>query len=327
MPVNGVFRFMQFDRRKFFAGVREKFDKLNQRQVDGLGFLVGSFEDDPKWKDVRHIAYALATVYHETDATMRPIVEYGGVKYFDKYDTGKLAKRLGNTPEKDGDGYKYRGRGYVQITGQDNYERFGLASRPDDALKPVEAFKILSVGMQLGSFTGKKLSDFIKGSTCDYKGARKVINGTDKNILIAGYATNFEKILRSALTSASKPTTIPSEKPISQAEDQGELVAATPAPIQPEVKTVTIADQRTSVWAKIGMGFGVLTGAGVNWWGVLEAKFNALEPRHFLYVILGLGLVALALYLYDRAGKRAHERTLQLIKTAENPNTNTVVIK
>lgn len=48
------------------------------------------------------------------------------------YDTGRLAERLGNTPEDDDDGERYKGRGLIQITGTDNYRRCSLALYGDE---------------------------------------------------------------------------------------------------------------------------------------------------------------------------------------------------
>jgi hypothetical protein len=51
--------------------------------------------------------------------------------------------------------------------------------------------------MRAGAFTGKKLSDYISASKCDYTNARRIINGVDRADLIAGYAAKFERILNS----------------------------------------------------------------------------------------------------------------------------------
>ncbi len=141
------------------------------------------------------VAYALATAWHETAHSMQPIKEFGGPTYFKRmYDSEgqkpQLAKRLGNIHP--GDGVKFAGRGYVQLTGRDNYERYGIADRPDDAMKPDVAARILRDGMEHGRFTGKKLADYLPG---DYVGARRIINGTDKAHEIAGHAHAFETAL------------------------------------------------------------------------------------------------------------------------------------
>jgi putative chitinase len=43
------------------------------------------------------------------------------------------SSRMGNGPESSGDGYKFRGRGYIQLTGKENYTRFD-ATVPENIL-------------------------------------------------------------------------------------------------------------------------------------------------------------------------------------------------
>ncbi len=182
---------------QFFTTIKPLFRRFTQGQVDGLNFLVQETRD----MDLKQRAYLFATTFHETARTMQPITEYGGVKYFDKYDTGRLAAALGNTPEKDGDGYKYRGRGYVQITGRSNYQKakdylgVDFINSPDLVLEPKWAIKIIKLGMKEGWFTGRKLEDYINKTSVDYVNARRIVNGTDKASTIAGYAAVFEKAL------------------------------------------------------------------------------------------------------------------------------------
>lgn len=79
------------------------------------------------------MAAFIAQVGHES-GQFNWVRELGGDQYLSKYDTGSLAKRLGNTPEADGDGQKYRGRGLIQITGRDNYLACSKAMFGDDRL-------------------------------------------------------------------------------------------------------------------------------------------------------------------------------------------------
>jgi putative chitinase len=79
------------------------------------------------------MAAFIAQVGHES-GQFRYVRELGGDQYLSKYDTGTLAARLGNTPQADGDGQKYRGRGLIQITGRDNYLACSKALFGDDRL-------------------------------------------------------------------------------------------------------------------------------------------------------------------------------------------------
>ncbi len=92
----------------------------------------------------KRIAAFIAQIGHES-GQFRYVRELGNDQYLSKYDTGTLAKRLGNTPEADGDGQKYRGRGLIQITGRANYMMCGealaldLINQPELLEKPQHA--------------------------------------------------------------------------------------------------------------------------------------------------------------------------------------------
>jgi putative chitinase len=79
------------------------------------------------------IAAFIAQIGHES-GQLRYVRELGSDRYLAKYDTGKLATALGNTPAADGDGQRYRGRGLIQVTGRDNYEACSEALFGDSRL-------------------------------------------------------------------------------------------------------------------------------------------------------------------------------------------------
>lgn len=178
--------------------------KLDDDEVSGTTAILEAMAGLPtSWT-----AYALATAYHETAHTMQPIKEFGGPKYFFRmYDPqGErpvMAKRNGNIHP--GDGVKFCGRGYCQLTWRTNYERAGkllgvdLVSDPDLAMNKDIAALILRNGMKTGWFTGKAFVNYLPATgtanRAQFQAARRIINGVDKSDLIAGYALEFQTAL------------------------------------------------------------------------------------------------------------------------------------
>lgn len=165
---------------------------------------------------ISYVAYGMATAYLETAHTMQPIKEIGSEAYFTRmYDIRGArpakARELGNLNP--GDGARFAGRGYVQLTGRSNYAKataklralgfdVDLVATPDLAMRPDVAAAIMVHGMIEGWFTGRQLDDDLledgPSTHQHFTDSRDIINGRDKAAQIAGYAVDFQTGLLSA---------------------------------------------------------------------------------------------------------------------------------
>jgi len=145
--------------------------------------------DDAKITDPNARAAIMAQIGHESGnfTTLSENLNYKAptlMKLFPKKFAGeqdaqavaaggpeKVAERLysgrmGNAPEGAGEGFKYRGRGFIQLTGKQNYTKFGFASNPDAVAEPAGAAET-AIKYMLG----------YKGDWSDITKVTKFVNG------------------------------------------------------------------------------------------------------------------------------------------------------
>ena len=172
-----------------FAHIRNNLfgGRLKQSEVDSINAIMAGCNQHGIG-DIRHAAYILATARHET-GSMSPVREA-----FWLPESYRRTLRY----------YPYYGRGFVQLTWRENYQRADnilrlggrLMKNLDLALDRGIAAQIIVRGMKDGWFTSRKLSHYIYGGTCDYYNARRIVNGLDRAQLIANYAKIFEQAFR-----------------------------------------------------------------------------------------------------------------------------------
>ncbi len=165
-------------RSRFFACLRKRLyaGTIPPGAVAGHEAIVDRWESLVPGGDRRQLAYVLATAFHETGGRLQPVEEnlnYSAVglrrtfpqrfsleaaeecaRRPEAIANRAYANRMGNGDIDSGDGYRFRGRGLVQITGRANYRAFGIEDRPEAALEPERAVAILIDGMRNGRFTG-----------------------------------------------------------------------------------------------------------------------------------------------------------------------------
>lgn len=179
---------------KAFADLLTSIFFLSAEQQNSVKEIVRAFEQYGDG-DQRKLAYMLATAWHES--RLRPIREI-------RAQQGSEVWYIQNKYWSSG----YYGRGYVQITWEDNYRKMGneigvdLVNNPDAALIPRNAARIMVIGMMKGMFTGRKLADYINTGGADYYNARRtvgaiIVAGKDTAALIQGYVAKMAERLNS----------------------------------------------------------------------------------------------------------------------------------
>lgn len=135
---------------------------------------------------------AAATVVVEVGTRFAPIKEFGNKAYFTRMYEGR--SDLGN--DKPGDGARFHGRGYIQLTGRANYRDYGqrlgigLERKPDIALQPMVSARILAE-----YFRRREIQ--VPARRGDWEEVRRRVNGG-----LNGWPT-FERAVR-ALVRASQ---------------------------------------------------------------------------------------------------------------------------
>lgn len=270
--------------------------RLSTGQVHGMEAVLDKWDSKPELTDKRWLAYMLATVFHETAQTMQPVRETllksdaSVIAALDKaWANGKLKSVKTPYWRRDVRGFAWYGRGLVQLTHPRNYEVMGailgipLGSNPDLALDMKTSVDILFEGMtkglsNKGDFTKYTLEDFFNGNTNDPIGARKIINGTDKNKLIAQYHGNFlDAIIKAEEVSAKGVLPAEIKREDAKPDDK-------PASSSGAVITTVSAIVGSGVIAQIGE----IIEKGSNALSIIQ---NPYQLASVALIVLGLGVL------------------------------------
>lgn len=240
---------MRLDRKTLFDGLRAALKPQGGWQLLQIAVInaIAVEWERRRLTDLRWLAYIMATAWHEA-------------RFISQREVGRGKGRAYGKPDKR-TGQIYYGRGLVQLTWYANYLKFEktlnlpLTTDPDLALQVPVSVAILFEGMTTGitakdAFTKYQLEDFFNAQTDDPVGARRIINGTDKAKLIAGY----HALILDVLLAAERP----------DAARAGDVVQPTPQPVPQPAQPATPS--------QAGKGAAGTAGAVVATGGALAAS-------------------------------------------------------
>ena len=152
----------------------------NHKRIQDRCPLFGHYFEDlaPEYGLVtkKRIIHFWAQMLHETGG-LKWLEELGGVSYFKKYEPGtRIGKRLGNTET--GDGYKYRGRGLIHLTGRYNYRLYNkLISNESNILDHPRRASDADIAVEVAMLYWKRKALNVRADEDDIRTITKKING------------------------------------------------------------------------------------------------------------------------------------------------------
>lgn len=193
------------DRDRFFARIKRSLfgRNLSATSQANMNLIMDYWISRYSANPVQQLAYVLATVLGEVGYRMQPVRETFAA------DDATARARLAHKPYAQSMppyGHAYYGRGYVQLTWKDNYERQGtiygqdFIQFPDLVLQTAHALPILVEGMMAGDFNrlGKGLAYYVNADRVDYIAARRTVNVQDRAQKFADFAISFEDAIEFA---------------------------------------------------------------------------------------------------------------------------------
>jgi hypothetical protein len=177
-------KFLSFyEGTQFYDNAKKAYESIEKAFMDIPCSTCGS---TPSTVSSLVMAGALATIRVEVGRNFKPIMEYAsGEAYEGRKDLGNVEK---------GDGVKYKGRGYIQLTGRANYSLFGqklgldLISNPDLALDVEVGAKILAhYFIDRGVVNACLAKDWLR--------VRKLINGVNRSTGLPNGYNDFMTVI------------------------------------------------------------------------------------------------------------------------------------
>lgn len=173
----------------WYDALQETFDRYEINTIKRQAHFIGQCAHESNWfktleENLNYSAQGLMSIWGSRFPTLEIAQQYA--RNPEKIANKVYGGRFGNT--EDGDGWKYRGRGIIQLTFKENYKRTGDALGVDLVAMPELLITPKYSALSAGHFWSKKGLNSL-ADVDDYQEITKRINGGQTGLMDRIYKT------------------------------------------------------------------------------------------------------------------------------------------